>query len=82
MKASYWKPWETIEWFALLGITPILVLFDGIFDEKAVRALWSSKNCGQNEGYVVRLSKQFRYGEFRHKAAKFVRKGHIQTAKH
>lgn len=73
---------ETLEWFALMGITPVHVLYDGIFDEKAIRVLWNGKQWGQNEGYVVRLADQFGYGEFRHKAAKFVRKGHVQTAKH
>ncbi|MHB0929516.1 MAG: RNA ligase family protein [Candidatus Nanopelagicales bacterium] len=73
---------ETLEWFDLLGITPVPLVFDGIFDEKTIRALWNNKDWEKTEGYVVRLADQFNYGEFRHKAAKFVRKGHVQTAKH
>lgn len=73
---------ETLEWFSLMGVTPVPVLYDGIFDEKVIRSLWNSKDWEKNEGYVVRLADSFGYGEFRHKAAKFVRKGHVQTAKH
>jgi hypothetical protein len=80
---NYCLGWnETLEWFALMGITPVPVLYDGIFDEKAIRALWSERDRDTTEGYVIRLAESFGYGEFRHKAAKFVRSGHVQTAKH
>lgn len=89
MGFSMWNEWnvclgwdETLEWFALIGITPVPVLYDGTFDEKAIRRLWDEKDWGQQEGYVVRLADPIGYGEFRHKFAKFVRKGHVQTAKH
>ena len=64
------------------NITPVPVLYDGLFDEKAIRKLWDAKDWGQREGYVVRLADPIGYGEFRHKFAKFVRKGHVQTVKH
>lgn len=73
---------ETLEWFSLMEITPVPVLYDGLFDEKAIRKLWDAKDWGQREGYVVRLADPIGYGEFRHKFAKFVRKGHVQTVKH
>jgi hypothetical protein len=74
---------DTHEWFALLGVTPVDVLFDGIFDEKAIRALYNSKSdWATREGYVVRIADSFAYGQYRSHVAKFVRKGHVQTNKH
>lgn len=73
---------ETLEYFQLLNITPVPVLFDGIWDEKAVRALEKDMNFSKDEGYVVRVADSFRYGEFRRSVAKFVRAGHVMTTKH
>lgn len=74
---------ETCEWFDLYGLPHVPVLYDGIWDEKRIRALWDDKrDWGQKEGYVVRIADGFNYGEFRKVVGKFVRKGHIQTAKH
>ena len=73
---------ETLEWFELLGITPVPVLFDGIFDEKTVRALWSENDWDRIEGNVGRVAGEITYAQFRTHVGKFVRKGHVQTAKH
>lgn len=73
---------DTIEWFGLLGITSVPVLYDGIFDEKAIRGLWSPADWGTREGYTVRLADSFSYGDFRHSVGKFVRRNHVQTVKH
>lgn len=73
---------ETVEWFDLLGVTPVPVLYDGIYDEKVIRALWSEKDWDTREGYVVRVADAISYGEFRKCVGKFVRSGHVQTAKH
>lgn len=75
--------WDaTIEWFELLGVKPVPVLYDGIFDEQTIKKLWNQKDWAGREGYVVRLAESITYGDFRYKYAKFVRKGHVQTAKH
>lgn len=75
--------WDaTTEWFELLGIKPVPVLYDGIFDEQAIKKLWNQKDWADREGYVVRLADSINYGDFRYKYAKFVRKGHVQTVKH
>lgn len=75
--------WDsTLEWFNLLDITPVPVLYDGVFDEKAIRKLWSEKDWSNSEGYVIRLARKIAYGDFRRSVAKFVRRGHVQTAKH
>ncbi len=76
--------WDsTLEYFELLGIRPVKVLFDGEFDEAAIRRLYDPrKDWGRSEGYVVRLADGFAYRDFRRSVAKFVRQGHIQTTKH
>lgn len=74
---------DTLEWFSLLGITPVDVLYDGLFDERAIRALYDSKrDWATREGYVVRAAEAFGYGQYRSHVAKFVRRGHVQTNKH
>jgi len=78
-------PWdETLEWFDILGlgILPVKVLYDGLYDEKLIRALWSPKSRETIEGYVLRTAEGFRAVDFRRCVGKFVRKGHVQTVKH
>jgi hypothetical protein len=73
---------DTIEYFDLLGITPVPVLYDGIWDEGKIRALEKDLIWDKDEGYVVRLADSFTYADFKKSLAKYVRKGHVQTAKH
>lgn len=73
---------ETLEWFNLIGITQVPVLYDGLFDEKLIKSLWNQKDWNNSEGYVVRLAESINYGDFKNKVGKFVRKNHIQTVKH
>jgi hypothetical protein len=74
---------ETLENFAILGVTPVRTLYRGVWDEKVIRALYNEDtDWGSREGYVVRLAGSFSYSEFRRSVAKYVRKGHVQTAKH
>ena len=69
---------ETQEWFSLLGIESVPVLYEGIYDEDFLRSL----DIGDTEGYVVRLREPFTYEEFNVKVGKYVRKNHIQTSEH
>ncbi len=73
---------ETQTWFNLLGITSVPVLYDGVYDEVAIKKLYDPKNWGSTEGYVIRVADEIAYGDFRKKVAKFVRQGHVQTNKH
>jgi hypothetical protein len=73
---------ETLVWFDLLGITPVPVLFDGIYDEAVIKKLWTEKDHDSSEGYVIRLADEIPYSAFRTSFAKFVRPGHVQTTKH
>lgn len=78
-------PWkETLEWFELLGITPVPVLWEGIWITKHMSSLHVDLGMDftKDEGYVVRLTDGFKYGDFRKSVAKFVREGHVQTTKH
>lgn len=77
-------PWkETLEWFALLGIEPVQVLYEGVFDEKKIMSLCSEKiNVGDSEGWVLRTSGGFPYSDFSKSVAKFVRARHVKTDKH
>ena len=73
---------ETTEYFELLGIEPVEVLYDGIWDEQKIRALEKDMSWEKDEGYIVRLADAFPYSEFKKSLAKFVRKGHVATSKH
>lgn len=73
---------DSLEWFELLNIPHVPILFDGIFDERAIKTLWTEKDWDKREGYVVRDADSFGYFEFRKHVAKFVRPKHIQTTKH
>jgi len=69
-----------MEWFGLLGIMPVPVLYHGLFDEDYIKSLWTGRL--DMEGYVVRLAGEFHYASFRKSVAKFVRKNHVQTDEH
>jgi RNA ligase len=73
---------ETIEWFQLLDIEPVRVLWRGTFDEELIRRLYTPENRDQEEGYVVRVAESFSYGQFQNSVAKFVRKNHVHTHGH
>lgn len=74
---------ETLEWFELLGVSPVPLLYDGIYNAQAIRELYhEDKDWVAREGYVLRVAASFPHGEFRKKVAKFVRAGHVQTVQH
>lgn len=73
---------ETLEYFQLLNITPVEVIYDGIWDEVLVRRLAESLDTTVHEGLVVRVADGFKHREFRSSIAKWVRPGHVQTTKH
>ena len=77
-------PWDdTLEWLDLLGVTSVPVIWDGLWDAKALEGLWDEQwDESKAEGYVVRLAAGFSYAEFRRSVAKYVRKNHVQTDQH
>jgi len=73
---------ESLEWFELLGITPIDTLYEGIYDEELIKDLEKTLDLEKDEGYVLRLRGSFYYNDYRKYVGKFVRSGHLQTTKH
>ena len=75
---------ETEEWAERLGLVTVPVLYRGIWDEEAAKACYTKRSCcgGEQEGYVVRLASAIAYDDFKHSAAKYVRKNHVQTNEH
>ena len=76
--------WDsTVEWFSLVNLPVVPVLYDGIFDEDLIKGLYNEKKDWKSkEGYVIRNASSFRYIDFKHNVAKYVRPNHIQTTKH
>ena len=75
-----WK--DANDYFSILGITPVPVLYVGIWNEKLIRELSNQMDLNKSEGYVVRLADSFHYNNFSTSVAKYVRKNHVQTDKH
>lgn len=74
---------DTVEWFGLLGMPIVPVLYDDIWDEAKIKALYNEKtDLNTHEGYVVRIANGFDYRDFKTSVAKFVRANHVATAKH
>ena len=73
---------DTLQWFELLVITPVPVIYDGTYNESLIMSLCDPSQWETTEGYVIRLADSYRYADFRKSVAKFVRKGHVQTNKH
>lgn len=75
-----WK--QSLYWFKKLNIVPVNVLYNDIFDEYKIRALWKNLNANESEGYVVRVADEFNIADFNKKVAKWVRENHVQTDEH
>lgn len=73
---------DMIEYFGLLNITSVPVLYDGIWDESVLRDIEKNLSWDKDEGYTVRLAASYPYSQFKTSIAKYVRKGHVQTTKH
>ncbi|MEY9212491.1 AAA family ATPase [Thermobifida halotolerans] len=83
---SVWDGEHCLDWDATvrfarrLGVPVPPVLWRGVFDERALRAL--RLDTARQEGYVVRTVEGFRRDEFAHRVAKWVRPGHVRTGEH
>lgn len=73
---------DTMVWFQLLGIVPVKVLYDGIFDETILINMAKGLNTNEVEGYVVRVYGDVAFGDFGKEFAKYVRAQHVQTDEH
>lgn len=73
---------ETLEWFELIGIIPVPVLYIGVYDEELLINLAKNLDNDAVEGYVVRLSSSFLLTDFSTSLGKYVRSNHVQTDEH
>ncbi len=67
---------ESLEYWELLGLKHVPVFYRGVFDKKLIHEAFLKIQKGDqfHEGYVVRLAKEFSFGQFRKSLAKFVSK--------
>jgi hypothetical protein len=72
---------ETEEWAELLELDLVPVLYKGIWDMDVIEDLNKKMESNPNtiEGYVVRLSREYHYSEFRNVCGKYVRRDHVQN---
>ena len=70
---------DTIEWFELLNITPVPVLYRGSYSDQIVAHLFAQAKSQDHEGIVVRQAAEFSYRDFRNSLAKLVRAGFIES---
>lgn len=76
---------ETVEWIGMMNLPIVSVIYQGIFDEKAIRNAFEEYKKTKNdevEGYVVRPRNSFSLKEHKTLVGKFVRANHIQTTHH
>ncbi|WP_030269691.1 RNA ligase family protein [Streptomyces sp. NRRL B-24484] len=71
---------DTVRFLRRLGVPAPRVLWRGVLDEKALRAL--RFDTERVEGYVVRTVEGFPHGEFAQRVAKWVRPHHVRTDTH
>lgn len=89
---SAWTPedeclsWNsTMDMFDLLGITPVPVLYTGLFDIEVIKKTWDNISVKREqliEGYVVRCADTYLLSDFGINIAKYVRENHVQTDQH
>jgi len=72
-----WK--EIEEWCELIGLITVPILYKGFWDEEMIKKCFTgiSKFGGEQEGYIVRISNEFPFEDFKINTAKFVRQGHV-----
>lgn len=73
---------ETMEIFDILGIVPVPILYEGIYDEAIIKGLWTENMRDRVEGYVMRVADGFAYRDFKTLAGKFVRANHVAATVH
>ena len=73
---------DTLEYFSLLGIIPVKVLYRGTFSMQALINVQKQIDFNVTEGYVMRKIGSFNLNDFKNNVGKFVRKNHVQTDQH
>jgi hypothetical protein len=73
---------DSLEWFKLLGITPVQEMYRGPYDRDAIQQFTKQIDFSIQEGYVLRPTNGFAYKDFSRLVGKFVRPNHVQTTVH
>jgi len=75
---------DTRDLCELLNVPLVPVVYQGIWDEKAIKDAWYGQSSfgNEGEGYVVRLADSFQLADFGKSVAKYVRANHVQTDDH
>ncbi len=76
---------ETLEWFQLLDIHPVQIIYDDIYNAEKIKSCWKQliKLADNNhEGYVIRTADEIRYRDFKQCVGKYVIPDRIETHGH
>lgn len=74
---------DTTSFCKELDLPTVPILYEGIWNEKLIRGLYTPKYMGDDcEGFVVRTAESFHYNDFINNVSKFVRPNHVQTDEH
>lgn len=73
---------DTLEWFSILNIYPVEVLYNDVFDESRIRKLTHLIKTCDEEGFVMTIADELPYFDFSSYVVKYVRSNHVQTSKH
>lgn len=69
MKCLSWD--ETKDFATIIGCEVVPEIYRGIYDKKAIEKAFAE--YPEHEGYVIRITDEFTYGQFRNCVAKYVR---------
>lgn len=73
---------DTLSYCYLLDLTPVTVIYRGIFDLNIIKNLHLQLDTETDEGFVMRLTDSFKYDEFSEYVVKYVRENHVTTDSH
>lgn len=73
---------ETVEWFELLGIDCVPVLYRGKLSQPVINEIISSLDFNKQEGFVIRTTSSFSLKDFSTHVGKYVRANHVSTHGH
>lgn len=73
---------ETLDYCFLLNLTPVKVIYRGIFDINIINKLHLQLDKEKDEGFVMRLADSFKYTDFSKSVVKWVRSNHVNTDSH
>jgi len=71
---------ETLDWCKLLGLEFVPILYHGKFNLDLIKEFGVDTSI--QEGFVMRLSDEFKYEEFKKSVVKWVRDNHVTTDSH